>query len=494
MNQKSTNLNFWGEFSQKKIEHKYLRSIYSEFNRHNRIAILVAGFGYFSVILSDYAKLHMSKEFMITSLLRTLNLIFCVFIFLALRNSKSIRKNRLLTFTVAISNAILLVSLIYFLNADRKIDIIDQITVPVITLLFYIFLYLPLRMLLFYGFFSTLLYLSLILFFLETSMDTFITLTAIMVSINILGFSLNRFIKTIKRKEFINKLIIENLNLNLKAEIEERITIQNNLETVLKEITDSIKYAQKIQFALLPDETILNKKFKDSALLFMPKNIVSGDFYWIYELENKTIVALADCTGHGIPGAFMSVLGISLLNDIVKNEEEQNANIRSDRLLCHLRESVIRSLKHTVVNYDRRDGMDIALIVVDHKNKNIQFSGAYMPLWLIRENGSNEPELIEYSGDKMPVGINIIRKSHDYSNQIIRYKDNDIVYLFSDGYRDQFGGEKGKKFLAKRMRNMFLENYHLPLEKQQKLWSDNYHEWKGNQEQVDDILIMALKL
>jgi serine phosphatase RsbU (regulator of sigma subunit) len=371
---------------------------------------------------------------------------------------------------------------------------IDQITVPVVTLLFITFLYLPLKLLLIYGGVATASYILLLTRFLETRFDVTVNMAAIMLSIIVLGFSFNRFIKTIKRKEFIHKLTIEELNSDLKTEIEERVTIQNNLETVLKEITDSIRYAQKIQFALLPDESILNRKFKESALLFMPKNIVSGDFYWIYEAQNKTIIALADCTGHGIPGAFMSVLGISLLNDIVKNEEEANSNIKSDRLLCNLRESVIRSLQHSVVNYDRRDGMDIAMIIVDHKQKSIQFSGAYMPLWLVRKNGSDDAQLIEYAGDKMSVGLFSLSKTCNYSTKVIEYKDDDIVYLFSDGFRDQFGGEKGKKFLAKRMRRMFLDNYDVPLEKQQELWKEYYRNWKGNREQVDDILVMGLKL
>lgn len=494
MKQNRNVLNFWGEFSQKLIEHKYLSSIFHELNRHNRIAVLVAGIGFFSVCISDYFKLNISKEFFITGGLRTIFLIACTFIYFILKRNFSLYFNRIVLFIFSLSNAILLNALIYYLNSDRQLDIIDQITVPIVTLLFITFLYLPLRMLLIYGVFATISYLVLLIWFLNTSIDTTITMAAIMLSIIALGFSFNRVIKTIKRKEYIHKLTIEELNRNLKAEIEERITIQNNLETLLKEITDSIRYAQKIQFALLPDEAILTKKFKESALLFMPKNIVSGDFYWIYEIQDKTIIALADCTGHGIPGAFMSVLGISLLNDIIKNEEENNSNIKTDRLLCHLRESVIRSLQHTVVNYDRRDGMDIALIIVDQKKKNIQFSGAYMPLWLVRKNSANNAELIEYAGDKMSVGLYTVKKVCNYSTQIIDYKDDDIVYLFSDGFRDQFGGEKGKKFLAKRMRRMFLDNYDVPLEKQEELWRDYLKEWKGNREQVDDILVMGLKL
>ncbi len=494
MKQNSNILNFWGEFSQITTEHRYIRSIYHDLNHHNRLVLLVAGLGYFFVIISDYFRLNISKEFYITSCLRSAYLIFCICVFFILRKHNSIQLNRKLLFIAALSNVVLLTTLMFFLNQDRQLDFIDHIIILIVTLLFYVFLYLPLIMLLIYGAFVTISYIILLFLFYDTSIYITIPLLIIMLSVNILGFSLNRFIKTIKRKDYIHKLTIEELNYSLKAEIKERIKIQNNLETVLKEITDSIRYAQKIQFALLPDESILTKKFKESALLFMPKNIVSGDFYWIYEIQDKTIVALADCTGHGIPGAFMSVLGISLLNDIIKNAEEQNSNIETDKLLYHLRESVVRSLRHTVVNYDRRDGMDIALIIVDHKEKYIQFSGAYMPLWLVRKNGGEEAELIEYTGDKMSVGFYSVKEVCNYSIKEIHYQDDDIIYLFSDGFRDQFGGEKGKKFLAKRMRRMFLDNYDVPLDKQQELWRDYYQKWKGDREQVDDILIMGLKL
>lgn len=487
-------LNFWGEFSQKEIERNYINSIYHDLNRHNRIALLVAGIGFFCGGLSDYYKLGATRDFFITISLRTIYLLVCIALYSILTRKFSVSLNRTLLFVMAVLNAILICILIYYVNPDRQLDMIDQITAPVVTLLFITFLYLPLKMLLIYGVLAGISYTILLIGFLDTSNDVVVNMAAIMLSIIVLGFSFNRFIKTIKRKEFMHKITIEELNSELKTEIEERITIQSNLETVLKEITDSIRYAQKIQFALLPDESILNKKFKESALLFMPKNIVSGDFYWIYEIQNKTIIALADCTGHGIPGAFMSVLGISLLNDIVKNEEESNSNIKTDRLLCNLRDSVIRSLQHSVVNYDRRDGMDIALIIVDHKQKSIQFSGAYMPLWLVRKNGGDEAQLIEYAGDKMSVGLYSLTEACDYSSRVIDYQEDDIVYLFSDGFRDQFGGEKGKKFLAKRMRRMFLDNYNVPLEKQQELWKEYYNNWKGNREQVDDILIMGLKM
>ena len=495
MRSKGYNLNAWGEFKDKDKEQEYQDGISKDLNHHNRVASLAAGIAYFTVVFADYAKLGFTDNFYITAVLRLLYLLLCVAVYLILRRNQSFILTRNLAFVVTLGNSILIISAVYFLNPDKQIDTIDQITVPVVTLLCYTFVYIPLTYLVINGVLATLLYLLLLTVVFPGKVDTTINMIAILGVINFMGFFLNRFLNVSKRKEYFNKITIENLNENLLAEVEERIAIQSSLEHALEQITDSIKYAQKIQFALLPGDAILKKNFQDSALFFQPKNIVSGDFYWVYEAGDKTIVAVADCTGHGIPGAFMSVLGISMLNDIVKNTIDKNESIESDEILNKLREAVILSLQQYGSNTDRRDGMDIALIVVDRKTKLIQFSGAYNPLWVINKNDKvNEIDLTEYKGDKMPIGMHSRKAVGFFSQTQIEFKDGDTLYLFSDGYKDQFGGSDGKKFLGKNMRELFINNFNLPLPVQQKIWIETFKNWKGERQQVDDILIMGIKL
>lgn len=493
MEHKSYKPNFWGEFKNSVAENEYQKSIAGDLNYHNRVASLVAGIGYWTVTFADYAKLGLSDGFYHSALLRLIYLIFCISVYLILRKYKSVSLTRNLSFLVTIGNSLLIISVIYFLNPDGEIDTIDQITVPVVTLIFYIFMYIPLLHLVINGMLVTVLYIFLISFILKSSADNIINLVVILGSINFMGFFLNRFLNISKRKDYSNKITIENLNESLMAEIEERKAIQYNLELALEQITDSIKYARKIQFALLPGKATLEKKFEDSALFFQPKNIVSGDFYWVNEVDNRTIVAVADCTGHGIPGAFMSVLGISLLNDIVKNAVDKKTCISSNEILNKLRESVILSLQQYDSNNDRRDGIDISLIMIDHKKEELEFSGAYNHLWLGRKNGKGV-NLIEFKGDKMPIGIHSKKSVGPFTKRTYKYKSGDTIYLFSDGYKDQFGGINNKKFLGRRMRDMFIENYELDLPRQQQIWIDKFEQWKGNTQQVDDILIMALRL
>lgn len=492
MVQENLALTIWGNFSDNKTEKTYQQAISKDINVHNRVSVLAAGIGYWFVTLADYAKLGLEQGFYISALLRLIYLVLCISIYLTLRRKNTIVLTRNLSFVATLGNSFLIISVIYFLNPDGQIDIIDQLTVPIVTLLFYIFMYIPLPLLLFNGILVTVMY-SVLLMIMKSSVDTIINIVAILGCINFMGFFFNRFLNASKRKEYVHNLTIESLNNNLMQEVEERKQTQNNLEHALEQITDSIKYAQKIQFALLPNKSLLENNFKESALFFRPKNIVSGDFYWVNKIENKTIIAVADCTGHGIPGAFMSVLGISLLNDIVKNSLKHNEEINASDILNRLRTAVIASLKQSGDNSDRRDGMDIALLVVDSDKKELQFAGAYNGIWLIR-NTNGLPELTEFKGDKMPIGIHTKFNDSYFSQKHIPYHDDDIVYLFTDGYKDQFGGVDGKKFLAKQMKELVLSNYGIPLRNQQCVLEQQFETWKGDFQQVDDILVMALKL
>ncbi|MCF6184899.1 MAG: SpoIIE family protein phosphatase, partial [Bacteroidales bacterium] len=210
---------------------------------------------------------------------------------------------------------------------------------------------------------------------------------------------------------------------------------KDKIEKQQKNIMDSIHYAGRIQEAVLPPDEFLNRILGEHFVLFRPRDIVSGDFYWATQRGDKTVIVAADCTGHGVPGAFMSMLGISFLNEIVNKEEILQANI----ILNRLRENVKKSLRQTGKENEAKDGMDIALCIIDKKEMKIQYAGAYNPLLIIR----NE-EISRIKADRMPIGI-YLREKESFTNNIIDIHKGDLLYIFSDGYVDQFGGETDSK-------------------------------------------------
>ena len=225
---------------------------------------------------------------------------------------------------------------------------------------------------------------------------------------------------------------------------------------------------------ILPNYFILNK----------PKDIVSGDFYWIEQKDNKLIIVIADSTGHGVPGAFMSMLGVSMLNEIVNKDETIVAGV----ILTELREKVKSSLKQTGGNNDQKDGFDMAISIIDLENKKLEFAGAYNPLFLIRNN-----ELIEIKADKMPIGIHIKEKDY-FTTHKINLNENDSVYMFSDGFADQFGGENNKKFKIKSFKSLLLNIQNKSLQEQHSHLINTFEKWKGDSEQVDDVLVFGVKI
>ncbi len=307
-----------------------------------------------------------------------------------------------------------------------------------------------------------------------------------------------------KRKQKDNLLLrkqkdeINNINEELKTYQEELISqkehlienqgiIEKNLDKISKQnqkITDSIQYALRIQKALLPDETEFKNTFSEYFLINMPKDIVSGDFYWLKHNENKTYIAVADSTGHGVPGAFMSLIGISFLNEIVKNKEKNTAA----EILNQLRSYLIAALSRKENLSKTGDGIDIALCIIDKSKKEIQYAGAYNPLIIINDN-----QLIEIKADKMPIGKHH-REKNSFTNHILNYKDKDCFYLFTDGYLDQFGGVQGRKFLLNNFKNLLLKICNLPMPEQKNKLIQNFNIWKENYEQVDDILIIGFRL
>jgi len=223
--------------------------------------------------------------------------------------------------------------------------------------------------------------------------------------------------------------------------------------------------------------------FPNHFVLLLPKDILSGDFYWIQKKGNQICFAVADCTGHGVPGAMMSVMGISFLNELVA----RSCDFKANRLLNQLREKVMKSLGQTGAGDISEDGMDIALCIIDQDTETLQYSGAYNPLYLIR-NG----ELKIYSPDHMPVGVHIMEEK-SFANHEIKLEEGDLIYLFSDGYPDQLGGSKNKKFMYNNFRNLLLNISNLPMDNQQELLKSTLYEWMGTNKQIDDILVMGVK-
>ncbi|MCX7987323.1 MAG: response regulator [Bacteroidales bacterium] len=271
-----------------------------------------------------------------------------------------------------------------------------------------------------------------------------------------------------------------------KQEIEKQHAIVTEQK---KKLTDSIMYAQRIQNAVLPPRYVFEKIFPQHFILFKPRDIVSGDFYWISSKDNISVIAVADCTGHGVPGAFMSMLGIAFLNEIVSKMtiNRHIVTFHASDILNELRNYVIQSLHQTGRPTESKDGMDIALCVIDFENKTMEFAGAHNPAYLIR-NG--ELQVIE--ADRMPIGI-YKSENKSFTNREIKLEYNDQIYLFSDGFYDQIGGPKRMKMLSVNFRKYLLDICNLPMSEQQKLLEEYFESWRGDNEQLDDVLVLGIK-
>ncbi|HEY6159656.1 MAG TPA: tetratricopeptide repeat protein, partial [Bacteroidia bacterium] len=256
------------------------------------------------------------------------------------------------------------------------------------------------------------------------------------------------------------------------------------IEEKNKAITDSLDYAQKIQQAILPLTRDLANVFPAGFGLYGPKDVVSGDFYWFAELDEKFLLAAADCTGHGVPGAFMSMLGSDKLTHAVR---EKNLT-RPGEILSYLNRSVKHTLKQNESDSELRDGMDIALCCFDFKGKKMEFAGANRPLFHVRKG-----KLTEYRPTKASIG-GFTGDEQAYENHVIDIEKDDMVYIFTDGYADQFGGPEGKKFMTKNLKELIVEvSVHHPRE-QEKIFVDHFKKWKGDREQVDDLLLIGVRI
>lgn len=262
----------------------------------------------------------------------------------------------------------------------------------------------------------------------------------------------------------------------------------NELAEKNKEITDSIKYAQRIQNAIFPDDDLIKTYLPDSFVLFKPKDIVSGDFYWFqpsFFNNNLFYIAAVDCTGHGVPGAFMSIVGNNLLTEAVKI----SGKINPSEILDELNKNLIIYLHQKNDNVNIRDGMDISLCAIDKITNTLLFAGAYNHLYMIRNK-----ELHIFNADKKAIGTWTNENSVKYNQHTIPLQKGDVFYIFSDGYADQFGGPKGKKFKVSQLRDILLNIYEEDFEKQKQILNQKFESWRGNLEQVDDVLVIGFKV
>lgn len=288
--------------------------------------------------------------------------------------------------------------------------------------------------------------------------------------------------------EIINKDLEEKVNertsevMNQKAELEKQGA---KIAHLYKEVTDSIETSKVIQQSILPSENVIKMFLPNYFILYKPKDIVSGDFYWFHVRNHKVYIAAVDCTGHGVAGAFMSLIGYNLLNQIMK----EKSNDTAADILTKLNEDVIKSLHQDEAGALSREGMDVALCVIDMAHKKIQFSGANNPLYHIRNQ-----DITVYKADRNSIGIQRGGKIATFSNQELDFQKDDTIYIFSDGYAGQIGGEDGmQKFMYPRFRELIINSSVLPMPEQREALNNAIEGWKKDQEQLDDILVMGFK-
>jgi serine phosphatase RsbU (regulator of sigma subunit) len=310
----------------------------------------------------------------------------------------------------------------------------------------------------------------------------FVVLALVLVSI--LGYYIYRSYKIKKEAN----IILEEKNRTIsqqKDEIEKQKDLaeaqRDQIAYQKKHITDSIMYAKRIQTALIPSLELFSDKL-EHFVLYKPLAIVSGDFYWVTSKDNLQIIIAADCTGHGVPGAFMSMLGVTLLNEIVNGKHIS----MPDQIIENLRQGVIKSLNQVAEEESIKDGMDIAVCVVDFGKNILYYAGANNPLYLIRDK-----ELVHYRADKMPVAIHY--KMTPFTLQEIELKKGDTFYIFSDGYADQFGGPKEKKFMSAQLKETLVAMAGMPMLEQAARLNEIFEEWRGDSSQVDDVTVIGVR-
>jgi serine phosphatase RsbU (regulator of sigma subunit) len=276
--------------------------------------------------------------------------------------------------------------------------------------------------------------------------------------------------------------LVHNLEDKVAARTQELQTQKDVVEEKNREIVDSINYALRLQKAIIPTEAKIKEALPESFVYFKPKDIVSGDFYWMNKVKEKVLIAAIDCTGHGVPGALVSIVGANGLNRCVKEFSlSQPAEI-----LDKLTELVVETFESGEDAV--KDGMDGAICLVDPEKRTLEYAGANNPLWIIRKETR---ELEEIKANKQPIGD--FEFKVPFENHTFQFSEGDLIYIFSDGYVDQFGGPKGKKFKYKTLKNLLTDNQDLPLSEQRSLLHETFNEWKGELEQLDDVCVIGVR-
>jgi len=348
--------------------------------------------------------------------------------------------------------------------------------------------------------------------YLENNLSTHVFTTKHIETINILSSQIavsienallykNLEDKVRARTEALNESNEElnQINEELKSTIELVKEQKNEIEESHEKITDSINYAKRIQDAVLPASELFENYFSEYFIFFKPRDVVSGDFYWAKKVNKYIVFAAADCTGHGVPGAFVSMLGISFLNELVRRQEITKASY----VLNELRKEIKISLKQSSRS-ENKDGMDIALCVINTETNLLQYSGAYNPLYIVRNENVIGKEIIDdnrkissnalitLKANRQPIGV--YHKETDFLNHEIQLYKKDSLYIFSDGFVDQFGGDKGSKFYSKRFKELLLSIQDKKMQEQKKYLSETFDNWKGNLKQLDDVLVVGVKI
>jgi len=277
---------------------------------------------------------------------------------------------------------------------------------------------------------------------------------------------------------------IEQANKDLKAEVWENQRISDELYHSTLDLNDSIQYSKRIQESILPSRAEMRKSFDDLFVLFLPKDVVSGDFYWHYTRGNLTYFSVIDCTGHGVPGALMSMIANELMNQAIIQRKLKNPG----EILTVLNKLMVRTLQQKKDSQSIRDGMDLGLCVLDNKTGQLYFGGAFSNLYI-----SSGDEISVHAGDRHSIGGHLESVEKEFGTTSINLNKGDTIYLTTDGYLDQFGGPDGKKFMKKRFLNALSSVNNLPMKDQKAALLKGFLEWKGDLAQVDDILVAGLK-
>lgn len=292
-------------------------------------------------------------------------------------------------------------------------------------------------------------------------------------------------IKVRSALNLVDKIKVINEKNNILEEKHNKVVEQHEkIVEQQKEIIGDLKYSKRIQRSILPNNKEIEKALAEYFILDLPRNIVSGDFYWIGHSGNRKAVAVADCTGHGLSGALLTMAGMAFLNDIMARGKDLNPS----EVLNQLRNMVMNLLKQTGEEGEASDGLDISLTLLSPDNKKLWFAGANNPLYIIK-NG----ELKIIKGDRMPIGIHL-NFNRPFTAHEVEVSKGDIVYLFSDGFADQFGGPKNKKFRYKQFQELLIRIHKLPMKEQKEILSETFIKWRGKQVQIDDVLVMGYKI